>query len=105
MAVDILILVLVAIRLVVGVSLIRAAQRNNERNLFWLAGVFFINGIFNVFLTRRLVPNPLLGFGGILLAQLALSCSSTTPFIVTGAARSACSWGSVCSAVWHWLSW
>jgi len=72
MARDILILVIVAIRIVVGASLIRAARRNDERNLFWLAGVFFATGVFNIFFTERVARNLLLGMSGLLLAQLAL---------------------------------
>jgi hypothetical protein len=71
MIADIFILFMMLVRWVIGVSLVLVALRQNVRNLLWLALVFFINGVFNIFTTTTLAPNSFLSHIGMLLAQVA----------------------------------
>ncbi len=69
MAGDILIWIMIVARIVIGVSLTRAASRQNVRNLFLLAAVFYIYALSNVFYTQTLY-NAFLFTGGAMLAQV-----------------------------------
>jgi hypothetical protein len=68
---DILIWIMIIIRIVIGVSLTRAALRQNVRNLLWLGAVFFANGLFTIF-SFQAWDSPFLFHLGILLAQVCL---------------------------------
>jgi hypothetical protein len=68
---DIMIVVMGVARIVIGVSLTRTASRQNVRNLFWLAAVFYINGLFSVFYIQALYNLPIF-LGGVILAQVCL---------------------------------